>query len=68
MTKNDKLQFKLLLVLMKHFLTTLDPIIFFILPVQRMNKVNVHAFSIAEGQCHPLCSSNQAINIAQNCY
>ena len=51
MTKNDKHQFKLLLVLMKHFLTTLDPLIFFILPVQRMIKINVHAFSAAEGQC-----------------
>ena len=52
MTKNDKHQFKLLLVLTKHFLTTLDPLIFFFfffLPVQRMIKVNVHAFSAAEG-------------------
>ena len=45
MTKNDKHQFKLLLVLMKHFLTTLDPLNFLILPI------NVHAFSAAEGQC-----------------
>ena len=75
MTKNDNHQFKLLSVLIKHFLTTIDPLIFYFACAKHyQGQCSCFLNSIAnapfrsEGQCHPLCSSNQVINIALNCY